>query len=40
MNPLVLGNSMIYLDWAATSIPEPAILSEALASSLEAFGNP
>jgi cysteine desulfurase len=34
------GSDMIYLDWAATAIPDHSILSEALASSEEAFGNP
>jgi cysteine desulfurase len=29
-----------YLDWAATALPDRAILAEALESSLELFGNP
>ncbi len=31
---------MVYLDWAATSPPEPEILAEAARVAAEAFGNP
>jgi len=31
---------MIYLDWAATAKPDEQILTESIAETLEAFGNP
>ncbi len=31
---------MVYLDWAATSPPEPEILAEAARVAAEEFGNP
>ena len=31
---------MIYLDWAATSLPDIAVWKKAFSSSLENFGNP
>ncbi|MCX7026993.1 MAG: cysteine desulfurase family protein [Spirochaetes bacterium] len=31
---------MIYLDWAATAIPDFSLLSQALSASVEIFGNP
>jgi len=30
----------IYLDWAATALPDPKLLNRALSSSIETFANP